>query len=315
LSSNKKTKKHIVNNKKNKTMTVDDTYIVESSMDDLWNVWFTELHMGHSGLTVKVKRLIESTESKYQRIDVLDTEDFGKMLVLYGSIMVAENDLDSYNEMIAHVPLFTHPKPEKVLIIGGGDGGALTNVMKHPEVKRATMCELDRKVVEVCKRHFPQLCKGYADKRARLIFRDGKEFVEKGKDKYDIIILDLSDPIGPAAELFQKKFHRKVFKRLNDNGIMVAQSESPYYNPATVKQMYNNLRQIFPIVKMYTSHVPIYPSCYWSYAFCSKKYHPIDDFDAARYKKLKLKNKYYNAEVHLGSFLLPEYVKKLISGK
>jgi len=292
---------------------VPETYIVESSMEDLWYVWFTELHMGNSGLTVKVKRLIESIDSKFQRIDVMDTEDFGKMLVLYGSIMVAENDLNSYNEMLAHVPLFSHPKPDKVLIIGGGDGGALTNVMKHPEVKKAIMCEIDRKVVEVSKRHFPKITGGFKDKRARVIYRDGKDFINKSNEKFDVILLDLSDPVGPAAELFQKRFHKKVYNQLNRDGIMVAQTESPYYNPATVKQMYQNLREIFPIVRMYTAHVPIYPSCYWSFAFCSKKYHPIDDFDTERYKKLKLKNNYYNAEVHLGSFLLPGYVKKLIS--
>nr|MBN2277563.1 polyamine aminopropyltransferase [candidate division Zixibacteria bacterium] len=284
-------------------------------MENLWNVWFTELHLGNSGLTIKVKSLVESTHSKFQRIDVLDTEDFGKMLVLYGSIMVAERDLDAYNEMLTHVSLFTHPRPENVLIIGGGDGGAMTNVMKHPEVKKATMCEIDRKVVEVSRRHFPKITDGLKDPRCRIVYHDGKDFINKTRDKFDIILLDLSDPIGPAAELFQKQFHRKVFGRLNKDGIMVAQSESPYYNPVTVKQMYKNLREIFPIVRMYTAHVPIYPSCYWSFAFCSRKYDPIDDFDSRRYGKLRLKNNYYNAEVHLGSFLLPEYVKELIGDK
>ncbi len=291
---------------------VADTYITESSMEDLWNVWFTELHLGSSGITVKVKRLLESIESKFQRIDVLDTEDFGKMLVLYGSIMVAENDLFSYNEMISHVPLFTHPKPDKVLIIGGGDGGALTNVMKHPEVKKAVMCEIDKMVVEISKKYFPKLTEGFNDKRAKVIYRDGKEFINKSKEKFDIIILDLSDPIGPAAELFQKKFHKKVYNKLNKDGIMVVQSESPYYNEATIKHMYRNLREIFPIVRMYTAYVPIYPSCFWSFAFCSKKYHPITDFDIDRYKKLKLKNNYYNLDMHIGSFALPEFVKKII---
>ncbi len=284
-------------------------------MTNLWDLWMTELHQGKSGLTVKIKGLLESTQSKFQRIDVLDTEDFGKMLVLYGSMMVADNDLTSYNEMIAHVPLFVHPKPNKVLIIGGGDGGALTNVMKHPEVKSATMCEIDRMVVEVCQRRFPKLATGFKDKRAKLLFRDGTKYIENSKQKFDIILLDLSDPVGPAADLFQKKFHQRVFNTLNDDGIMVAQSESPYFNQKTVKQMYKNLRNIFPIVKMYTAHVPIYPSAYWSFAFCSKKYHPIDDFDAARYKKLKMKNNYYNADTHLGAFCLPEYVKELIGEK
>jgi len=294
---------------------VPDTYICESSMDDLWNVWFTELHLGQSGITVKVKRLVETTQSKFQRIDILETEDFGKMLVLYGSIMVAENDLHSYNEMITHVPLFTHPKPDKVLIIGGGDGGALTNVMKHKEVKKAVMCEIDKMVVEVSKKHFPQLTKGFADKRAKTVYRDGQEYLKKTKEKYDVIILDLSDPIGPAADLFQKKFHKKVYNKLNSDGIMVAQSESPYYNEATVRHMYKNLREIFPIVKMYTAYVPIYPSCYWSFALCSKKYHPITDFDIDRYKKSRMKNNYYNLDMHIGSFALPEFVKKIIGDK
>ncbi len=300
---------------KGKKKDVSEKYIIESSMEDLWYVWFTELHLGNSGITVKIKRLVESVQSKFQRIDILEAEDFGKMLVLYGSIMVAENDLSSYNEMITHVPLFTHPKPDKVLIIGGGDGGALTNVMKHPEVKKGVMCEIDKTVVEVSKRHFPKLAKGFDDKRARLVFRDGKKYIENGKEKFDVILLDLSDPIGPAAELFQKSFHRNVFDRLNEDGIMVAQSESPYYNELTVEQMYRNLREIFPIVKMYTAFVPIYPSCYWSFAFCSKKYHPIVDFDIERYKKLKLKNNYYNMDMHIGSFALPEFVKKMIGAK
>jgi len=289
-----------------------EPYIEESSMTDLWDLWMTELHQGKSGLTVKVNELAESYQSKFQRIDILDTADFGKMLVLYGSMMVADRDLTSYNEMITHVPLFTHPRPNNVLIIGGGDCGALTNVVKHPEVKKVTMCEIDRMVVEVCKRHFPHLTAGTKDRRAKLVFRDGKDFIAKGKEKFDIIMLDLSDPVGPAADLFQKKFHQQVYNRLNSDGILVAQSESPYFNPETVKQMYRNLRDIFPIVKMYTAHVPIYPSAYWSFAFCSKRYHPIDDFDAERYKRLKLKNNYYNADVHLGAFCLPEYVKKLI---
>jgi len=281
-------------------------------MADLWDVWYRELHCANSGLTVKVERILESTESKYQRIDVLQTRDFGKMLVLYGSIMVAENDLAAYNEMITHVPLFVHPRPEKVLIIGGGDGGALTNVMKHPEVKKAVMCELDRKVIEVARKHFPKMTTGFEDKRSHLVIRDGKEFIRTTKDKFDIIILDLSDPVGPAADLFQKKFHRQILRRLNRDGIMVAQSESPYYNAMTVKQMYENLRSLFPVVKMYTAHVPVYPSGYWSFAFCSREYHPIIDVDVDRYKKLKLKNNYYNLDVHIGSFALPQYIKKLI---
>lgn len=295
-----------------KKIDVEQAYIREEAMDDLWNVWYSELHDHNSGLTLKIKRLVESTESEFQRIDVIENLDFGKLLVLYGSLMVADNDNNAYNEMITHVPLFVHPAPKETLIIGGGDCGALTEVLKHPEVERATMCEIDEQVVEVSKRHFPKLTAGLADNRANVLFKDGKDFIENGSEKFDVIMLDLSDPVGPAADLFQKSFHQKVYDRLNDDGIMVAQSESPFYNKKTVKALYKNLRDIFPIVRMYTCFMPIYPSTYWSFAFCSKKYDPISDFDKARWERLKLHTEYYNDDVHTASFALPQFVKNLI---
>ncbi len=287
-------------------------YIKEEGMNDLWNVWYSELHEGQSGLTIKIEKVIESIESEFQRIDVIQTKDFGKMLVLYGSLMVCDNDNNSYNEMLAHIPLFSHPSPKKVLIIGGGDCGTLTEIMKHPEVESCTMCEIDKMVVDVSQKHFPYLTKGIEDPRANLIFDDGKKFIEESKEKFDIILLDLSDPIGPAADLFQKEFHQKVYDCLNDDGIMVAQSESPFYNKNTVKALYNNFNDIFPIAKMYTCFMPIYPSSYWSFAFCSKKYDPIKDFDSNRYKNLNLETQYYNNEIHKASFALPQFVKKII---
>lgn len=290
-----------------------DKYIREDSMEDLWNVWFTELHQGKSGLTFKISRFVESTNSEFQRIEVLETEEYGKALVLYGSLMVAERDTNAYNEMISHVPLMVHPHPDEVLVIGGGDGGCVTNIMMHPEVKRCTMCEIDAKVVEVSRRHFPQLAAGLDDPRCRLMFEDGKKFIETTDEKFDIIILDLSDPIGPAADLFQASFHQDVHDCLKDDGILVAQSESPLFNPQTVQAMYRNLKSIFPVVRMYTCLMPIYPSSYWSFAFCSKKYDPLDDFDSARYDETDLYNcTYYNKDIHFGSFALPRYVKKLI---
>ncbi|MBU8933899.1 MAG: polyamine aminopropyltransferase [candidate division Zixibacteria bacterium] len=287
-------------------------YISEEGMDDLWDVWYRELHNGLSGLTIKVDRIVESTKSEFQRIDVLETKDFGKILALYGSLMVCDKDNNAYNEMLAHVPLFAHPSPKEVLIIGGGDCGALTEVMKHPEVAHGTMCELDEKVVEVSKRHFPYLTKGLDDPRAKVLFQDGKVFVEDAKQRYDVILLDLSDPVGPAADLFQKPFHQRAFDCLNDDGIMVAQSESPYYNPKTVRALYANLREVFPIVRMYTCFMPIYPSGYWSFAFCSKKYDPLEDFDQKRYNSLRLACRYYNADTHRGSFALPQFVTDLL---
>jgi spermidine synthase len=174
------------------------------------------------------------------------------------------------------------------------------------------MCEIDKKVVEVSKKHFPYLTEGLSDPRANLVFSDGKKFIEDTDLKFDIIILDLSDPVGPAADLFQKKFHRKVFDQLNDDGILVAQAESPYLNQTTLKAMYTNLDDIFPLVRLYTCFMPIYPSGLWAFAFCSKKYDPLRNFDRERFDRLSLKTRYYNAETHLSAFSLPQFIKDLL---
>ena len=291
---------------------MSNQYITERGMDDLWNVWYSELHNHTSGLTLKINRMVESFQSEFQRIDVLENDDFGRLLVLYGSLMVCDRDNNAYNEMIAHVPLFCHPSPKEVLIIGGGDCGALTEVLKHPEVKRCTMCEIDKMVVEVSKKYFPALTAGLDDPRAHVVYQDGKVFIEQAKEKFDVILMDLSDPVGPAADLFQKSFHQEAFNRLTDKGIMVAQSESPYYNQETVKAMYRNLREIFPVVRMYTCFMPIYPSSYWSFAFCSKGIDPVRDFDQARYDKIRPSTRYYNDEIHRASFVLPQFVRELL---
>jgi len=291
---------------------VSNVYITERGMDDLWNVWYSELHNHTSGLTLKVNRVVESRQSEFQRIDVIENDDFGRLLVLYGSLMVCDRDNNAYNEMITHVPLFCHPSPKEVLIIGGGDCGALTEVLKHPEVRRCTMCEIDKMVVEVSKKYFPALTAGLNDPRANVVYQDGKVFVEQAKEKFDLILMDLSDPVGPAADLFQKSFHQKVHGTLTPNGIMVAQSESPYYNQDTVKSMYRNLREIFPVVRMYTCFMPIYPSTYWSFAFCSKGIDPVRDFDQARYDRIRPVTRYYNDEIHRAAFVLPQFVRELI---
>ncbi|MCB2229695.1 polyamine aminopropyltransferase [bacterium] len=292
--------------------TAQGLRVTDKTLENPMNLWYSELTRGAAGLTLKVDRILESTESEFQRIEVIQNSLFGKLLVLYGSLMVADNDNNAYNEMLAHVPLFAHPKPDNVLIIGGGDCGTLTEVMKHPEVKQCTMCEIDRKVVDTTRKHLPHLTVGADDARASLVFEDGKKYIENSDQRFDIITLDLSDPVGPAEELFQKPFHQTVYDRLNDDGIMVAQSESPYFNKDIIRKMYANLKDIFPIVRMYICFMPIYPSSLWSFAFCSKKYDPIGNFDRARWEKLGLKTRYYNAETHLSAFGLPQFAKELV---
>nr|VFK58390.1 MAG: spermidine synthase [Candidatus Kentron sp. TUN]VFK61767.1 MAG: spermidine synthase [Candidatus Kentron sp. TUN]VFK67314.1 MAG: spermidine synthase [Candidatus Kentron sp. TUN] len=278
---------------------------------NLWNMWFTEFNKEGAGLTLKVSRVIYSAVSDFQRIDVIETEEFGKALVLYGSIMITEKDEFVYHEMISHIALTVHPTPSRVLIIGGGDGGALREVLKHQRVETATVVEIDPLVVDACKRFFPSVTIGFDDPRAELIHDDGARFVANTLDKFDLVISDSSDPVGPAEVLFQQPFYQDVFNVLDDNGIFVAQSESPLFHASNVRKIYKNLRAVFPTVMMYLAHIPTYPSALWSFAFCSKRYHPLDDFQPESAKISGLH--YYNADIHRGAFALPNYVKALLS--
>lgn len=289
---------------------------MSSEAFDPSRLWFTEMHGGHTGLIARVDGVVETAVSDVQRIEVLETPGFGKALALYGSLMAAEGDYDAYNEMLAHVPLFVHPRPAEVLIVGGGDCGCLSCALEHPEVARLTLCEIDPEVVAAARRHFPRLTRGLADPRARLTFEDGKRFLEATAERFDVILLDLSDPVGPAAELFDPPFFATIADRLGDDGILCAQAQSPFNNPAVVSRLFADLRRVFPVVEGYLCHMAIYPASIWAFAFCSKRYHPIRDFDRDRYRRqaAAMDRLYYNDEVHLGAFGLPEYVRRLVGG-
>jgi len=289
-------------------MATSDEPIRESSMTDLWNVWFTELHRRRVGLTIKIKELLYSGTSPYQRIDVLDSYEFGRMLVLYGSIMVTEKDEFVYHEMLSHVALFSHPNPKRVLIIGGGDGGTLREVLRHKGV-RATMVEIDEMVVKTSQEYLPTIGTAFKDSRAQLVFEDGERFMATCKDKFDVILVDASDPIGPAEVLFQKPFHKQVARCLTGNGVFVTQSESPLFHQKTMKAIQRNLRDIFRIVRLYTASIPTYPSGLWSFTLCSNTVDPVAHFKERRVRAAGLPTKYYNAGIHRAAFALPSFME------
>lgn len=293
-------------------MTNIDEVIREGSMEDLWNIWFTELYKKGAGLTLKIKKIIYSGQSDFQQIDVFENSVFGRVLVLYGSIMITEKDEFVYHEMISHVPLCVHPSPEKVLVIGGGDGGTVREVVKHPKVKEVLLVEIDKMVVDVCKRYFPEVSREFDNPKVRIRYDDGAKFIAETEERFDVIIVDSSDPTGPAEVLFQKTFHQHIYNKLNDDGIFVPQSESPFFNQDTIRKMYRNLKGIFPIVAPYIAFVPTYPSGLWSFAFCSKRYHPVKDIDRRYLKGIALSTKYYNQDIHKAAFMLPNFFKELI---
>lgn len=280
---------------------------------DLWNLWYSDLIGGNAGFTLKVKNILYSGKSDFQRIDVLENEEMGRFLVLYGAIMITEKDEFIYHEMITHVPLFVHENAENVLVIGGGDGCTLREILKHKNVKKITEVEIDRQVVEISKNYFSNLHNNsFDDERIELVFEDGFNFLKKSERKFDIIISDGSDPVGPAKALFQKSFYKEAKRSLRDKGIFVSQTESPFFHPEIVKKIYRDLRETFSNVQMFLAFIPSYPSGMWSFSFCSD-YWMGNVFKKEKFLHCGFKTKYYNPEIHSSSFVLPEFVKELIS--
>jgi len=272
---------------------------------------FTEFHNKSVGLTIKPKN-VYSIFTKYQKLTFLETEDFGKVLVLDDLVQLTERDEFIYHEMISHVAINTFPrKIEKVLIIGGGDGGTAREVLKYDFIKEIHLVEIDKEVIEIAKKHMPFTAKAFEDKRLKVFIEDGRNFVRNTQNKYDVVLVDCSDPIGPSKVLFEKDFYQDCFKILKEDGIFVTQSESPFYSLDIIKDIIKNLKISFPIVKLYTANIPTYPAGYWSFTLASKVYDPLK-VDMEKLKdNIKGKNlKYYNEEIHFSSFALPSYVKE-----
>jgi len=279
------------------------------------DLWYTEKHSDNVGITMKTTKTLFSGKSKFQQLDIVETLEFGRMMLLDGLVMVTERDEFIYHDMIVHPALFTHPKPTKVLVIGGGDGGSIREIMKHPEVELAVLCEIDGLVIEKSIEFLPSIAAEIdgSNPRVKLHVDDGLAYIRDHQNEFDIILVDSTDPIGPAVGLFEENFYRLVFSALKNDGIMIAQSESPFYHAEIQKNMYQNLRAVFPIVEMYQAFIPTYPSGFWSFAFASKKYHPITDFDHDRSAKRKFHTRYYNEDLHLGAFMLPTFARENIA--
>jgi spermidine synthase len=276
------------------------------------DLWIEENFEDYLGLRLKVEKTLFSGKSDFQQIDVVETRGHGRVLLNDGLIMVSERDEFAYHDMIAHVPLFTHPDPKRVLVIGGGDGGTAREVIRHLGVETCVMVEIDAMVVDACKEHIPQTSSALSDPRIELIIDDGVAYMAnaaKNDVKFDVIIVDSTDPIGPATPLFGEGFYRDVFASLSDDGIVVSQGESPWYNKDVQKSLLGVLNNVFDNVWLYNFSNLTYPGGLWSFTFASKRYHPVTDFSPARVSKSGLDFDYYNAGVHLGSFSLPNFVK------
>lgn len=277
---------------------------------DIW------LYTDNSKMSIRVNRQLFSTDSEYQSIEVFESEQYGRILALDGDIIFSESDEFIYNEMVVHVPMSVHNDVKNVLIIGGGDGGVARELIAYLEVEKIDVVEPDEELLDVCRKYFPKSTAAFDDERVNIIHRDGLRFLRGRNAEYDLIINDSTDPFGHTEGLFTKEFYGSCYRALKDDGIMVYQHGSPFFDEdeTAFQSMHRKAYSSFPISRVYQAHIPTCPSGYWMFGFASKKYHPINDFNAEKWNARKIKTWYYTTNLHLGAFMLPKYVEDLLIG-
>lgn len=256
-----------------------------------------------------IKGMLYSRRGPFGEIAIAEHDYFGRMLILDGVVQLTERDEHFYHEMLAHVPLYTHPAPRDVLIIGGGDGGTLREVLKHKTVRTVTIAEIDKGVIEVSRQFLPTLSTGFADPRTRLEIADGAKFVVGVRNAFDIILVDCTDPVGPALSLFSAQFFTDVHSALKADGIFVAQTESLHFHLDFVREVQSKLKQLFHFVDLYTVPIATYAGNWWTFSMGSKS---IDPRQSPRRSAGRIETKYYAGDVHRTAFLAPSLCRKFL---
>jgi spermidine synthase len=285
------------------------------------NVWFTDKDEDQALSLRYTGDILHDHQSPYQRVRILESYKYGKILTLDNMVMTTQKDEYHYHEMISHIAMFTHHNPKNILVIGGGDGGTIREILRHENIDKVTMVEIDGEVIEACKKYLPEIACSLNHPKLDLIVGDGISFVKDSLPKtYDIIIVDGSDPVGPAEGLFGNEFYQNCFNALKDDGILVSQGESPKFNEKVFVELNQTLKNIFgeKNTKISLFYVPTYPTGMWSFQYGIKNLNhhyqlekitdknSIDEFVA------KQNLRYYNESIHQASFALPNFVKKLI---
>lgn len=266
-----------------------------------------------SQLQIEIEKVLFSEQSEFQRIDIVQTHSYGRMLVIDGFVMLTEHDEFVYHEMISHVPLLTHPSPRQVLVIGGGDGGTVRECLRHETVEAIDLVDIDALVTQACLQYLPSVAAKLTAERVTCRFEDGVKYVKNCPKRYDIIIIDSTDPISVGEGLFTTEFYQACARILNPDGILVNQSESPFWQPREVAKIARKLRNVFPEVHFYQAHIPTYPSGHWAFGFATQKYHPLQNFDGDRCAAIEPDLRYYNADIHRGAFALPTFFRRLVT--
>ena len=274
-------------------------------------LWLTENETENLKLTCRVKETLFAGKSAFQSVEVVDSYEFGRMLILDGVFQTSIFEEYIYHEMIAHVPLFTHPRPRQVLVIGGGDGGAVREIVRHEAVETVEMVEIDGMVVEASKEYLPEISSAMREghPRLKLEIGDGIAHMKEKESFYDVIIVDCSDPIGPGVGLFSREFFQDVHRALKPDGLFVQQTESPFYHQTLISRLYRDIASFFPLTRLYLANIPLYPGGLHSFTIGSKRYDPVT---ATLPADMPFATRYYNQELHRSCFVLPNFVRELI---
>jgi spermidine synthase len=276
--------------------------------------WFTERYDGKTGFSVRCTQKLYEATSDFQRLEIFDTVALGRTLILDGCFMLTEKDAFVYHEMLVHPALSLVADARKVLIIGGGDGGAVTELVKYPGIEAITLCEIDPLVVSSCTEFFPEIAAGLSDPRVKVINGDGAAYVRGFQEEFDVVLVDSTDPVGPAAVLFETSFYDAVKRSLRKGGVMVCQSESPLFMEKEFTLAVRNLAQVFGTQRVwpYLANISCYPGGLWSFTLCSETRDPLKDASAELPACLHNRLQYYTADVHRAAFALPVFVRKLV---
>ena len=276
------------------------------------DIWYTENHTEHVRMSIRVDKHLASEQSDFQRIDIFESEEFGRIFTLDGFLMLTEKDEYVYHEMITHIPMATNPDIKRVLVIGAGDGGTVRELCRYDTIEHIDMVEIDYKVVELSRKYLPFTACSLDDPRVHIHYQDGLRFVRRvAEGTYDLIIVDSTDPFGVGEGLFTREFYGNCYKALSEDGILVNQHESTFYESYrnSMKRAHSRIKSMFPIALVYQAHIPTYPSGHWLFGFASKKYDPRTDLKAHWWNRLELKTKYYNTILHQGCFAIPNNVR------
>ncbi|XP_049851671.1 spermidine synthase-like [Schistocerca gregaria] len=286
-------------------------------MDNIIKGWFSEINEFWPGQALSIELdgpVLYHEKSDFQDILIFKSKAFGNVLVLDGAIQITEKDEIAYQEQIAHIPLFTHPNPKKVLVVGGGDGGVIREVAKHDCVEEIHLCEIDQKVIEASKKFLPKIAVGFNDPRVRVHIEDGAEFVKKYKNEFDVVITDSSDPSGPASQLFGEEYFKVVKEALTDNGVLITQAECIWLHVDLIVSMKKFISKIFPSVTYATSQIPTYPNGSLGFFLATKNgtvfpTEPVREVTAEFQAKLN----YYTPKMHNAAFTLPAFAERILN--